>query len=73
MATGFCFDEKMFQFLHPILDAIGEKEVKTGHGEVDGLRVPSLCGLSCLFSHIFSFLCQCCAAGVSVAATETLC
>lgn len=71
MATGLCFDEKVLHFLDPSLDVIGENR-GTGHGEVDGLGVPSLCGLSCLCSPTFSFSCQCSAAGVSGAATETL-
>lgn len=52
MATGLCLDEKVFQFLDTILDAVGEKE-EAGRGEVDRFGVASFCGLSCLLFTLF--------------------
>lgn len=38
MATGLCLDEKVFQSLDTILDAVGEKE-EAGHGGADRFGV----------------------------------
>lgn len=43
MATCLCLDEKVFRFVDPTLNALGEKE-EAGHGEVDRFGILSLCG-----------------------------
>ena len=43
MSAGMCLGEKIFQFLHSVLDYVGEKR-ETGHGEVDRVCVLSLSG-----------------------------